>query len=89
MKRIVMLVDLDSFFASAEERENPKLKGKPVVVGGNIANEIPHLLFSHTMADILMIGEAEITICELADALEKKKQLKNETQKIPPIQKKT
>ncbi|XES76535.1 MAG: DNA polymerase IV [Candidatus Bathyarchaeia archaeon] len=31
--RIVMLVDLDYFFAQCEELRNPALKGKPVVVG--------------------------------------------------------
>jgi DNA polymerase IV (DinB-like DNA polymerase) len=31
--RIVMLVDLDYFFAQCEELRNPDLKGKPVVVG--------------------------------------------------------
>lgn len=30
--RIVMLVDLDYFFAQCEERRNPAIKGKPVVV---------------------------------------------------------
>ena len=32
-KRVVMLVDLDYFFAQLEELRNPLLKGKPVVVG--------------------------------------------------------
>ena len=31
--RIVMLVDLDYFFAQCEELRNPTLKEKPVVVG--------------------------------------------------------
>ena len=30
--RIIMLVDLDYFFAQCEERRNPSLKDKPVVV---------------------------------------------------------
>src|SRR5205085_12347124 len=28
-------MDLDAFFAQVEQRDNPKLKGKPVSVGGN------------------------------------------------------
>ena len=31
--RIVMLVDLDYFFAQCEELRNPSIKDKPVVVG--------------------------------------------------------
>ncbi len=31
--RVVMLVDLDYFFAQCEELRNPDLKGKPVVIG--------------------------------------------------------
>jgi len=32
---IILYMDLDAFFAAVEIRENPKLAGKPLIVGGN------------------------------------------------------
>ncbi len=32
--RVVMHLDMDAFFASVEEKLNPRLKGKPLLVGG-------------------------------------------------------
>jgi len=35
MQRIILHIDMDAFFATIEERENPQFRGRPIVVGAD------------------------------------------------------
>jgi DNA polymerase IV len=34
-QRKIIPVDMDAFYASADQRDNPDLRGKPIAVGGS------------------------------------------------------
>ena len=46
-----------------------------IVVGNSVAGSIPEIFLKNSEADIAVIGEAEITICEILDRCSKNQQL--------------
>lgn len=49
--------------------------GKKIIVGGSMGTSIPHIMLDKTDADIACIGEGEVTMVELIDAIENSRDL--------------
>jgi len=48
-----------------------------IVVGGSVGTSIPHMILEKTLADIVCIGEGELTILELLNAMKEGEDLSN------------
>ena len=45
LSRKIIHIDMDAFFAAVEIRDNPKLKGKPVILVATLGKQVVGVLF--------------------------------------------
>jgi len=50
---------------------------KKIIIGGSVGSSIPHVILERTEADIVCIGEGEITVIEIINAVQRKCNLSN------------
>lgn len=55
------------WFINTAKRIQPECK---LIVGNSVGSSIPEVIFNHTLADIVILGEGDVTIIETLKALE-------------------
>ncbi len=64
--RFIVHVDMDAFFASVEQRDNPQYRGKPVIVGADPKSGLGRGVVSTCSYEARKFGihSGRIKICE-------------------------
>jgi DNA polymerase-4 len=59
MKKLIMHYDMDAFYASVEIRDNPKLQGKPVIVGTRVVTTCNYEARKYGLHSAMSVKEAK------------------------------
>lgn len=60
MNKIIMHYDMDAFYASVEIRDNPKLQGKPVIVGTRVVTTCNYEARKYGLHSAMSVKEAKM-----------------------------